>query len=199
MGQGFLYGRQRESVETVIDNNDTLHSQVDALVGYLYTKANYLNRKRRSKNLVSYWKARGSQQTLRRIAAQLTAMRTRYHNRYALVQALQDYLHCLEKNVDDAKEETRISRLNRRTPIERWKAEGEAQTLPSICASLSRLVHHYAPAILHALSLDGETLVPLFGRMEQDPFVENTGWWRTDDSSAVNAPILHRLGDGHKV
>ena len=127
MGQGFLYGRQRESVETVIDNNDTLHSQVDALVGYLYTKANYLNRKRRSKNLVSHWKARGSQQTLRRIAAQLTAMRTRYHKRYALVLALQDYLHCLEKNVDDAEEETRISRLNRRTPIERWKAEGEAQ------------------------------------------------------------------------
>jgi len=88
-------------------------------------------------------------------------MRARYHQRVALVLALQDYLHCLETSTADAAEE--ISRPNRRGAIERWKAEGELQILPTICASLSDLVHRNAPPnIFHALSPDGEVLVPLF-------------------------------------
>jgi hypothetical protein len=153
---------KKESVGTM-RNKNALHSQVDAFVCYLYMKANYLNRKCCSGNKTTHWKARGSQQTLRRIARHLAAMRTRYHERVPLVLALQDYLHCLETSTADAAEETRISRPNRRAAIERWKAEGEAQILPAICASLSDLVHRNAPPnILHALSLDGESLVPLF-------------------------------------
>ena len=106
-----------------------------SLVCYLYTKANYLNRKCCSVNKTTHWKARGSQQTLRRIARHLAAMRTRYHERIPLVLALQDYLHCLETSTADAAEETKISRPNRRAAIERWKAEGELQILPAICAS----------------------------------------------------------------
>lgn len=144
-------------------NNNVLHSQVDALVYYLYTRANYLNRKCCSVNKTTHWKVRGSQQTLRRIARHLAAMPTRYHERVPLVLALQDYLHCLETSTADAAEETRISRPNRRAAIERWKAEGELQILPGICASLPDLVHLYAPPnIFHALSPDGEVLVPLF-------------------------------------
>ena len=145
-------------------NKNALHSQVDALVCYLYTRANYLNRKCCSVNKTTHWKARGSQQTLRSIARHLAAMRAQYHKRVALVLALQNYLHCLETSTADAEEEARQSRPNRNaTTIERWKAEGELQVLPGICASLSDLVHRYAPTnIFHTLSPDGESLVPLY-------------------------------------
>ena len=91
-------------------------------------------------------------------------MSARYALPYALVLALQDYLHCLETSATDAQEEAHASSLCKRSEIERWKAEGEARVLPGVCSALARLLNLYAPqAVRHTLSPDGQTLLPLLG------------------------------------
>jgi hypothetical protein len=141
----------------------TLHEEVEALAQRLLA-ASYPPQ-RGARNDYRYWKNRGVQHTKGCIARHLRAMSAQYTLPSALVLALQDYLHCLETSAADAEEETWGSRLCKRSEVERWKAEGEARVSRGICTALARLLHfHEPPFILHTLSLDGQTLLPLLGK-----------------------------------
>lgn len=158
----------------------TLHEKVDAHVRRFQAWANALDKKQCSHNDSRRWKARGSQETLRSVARHIKAMREQHGTSYALYKALKDYHECLDTCQVDALEDAKASRQRRGTPVERWKAEGEANVVPRICALLEQLVNEHAPREdLFVLSLDGKELV-FVGR----------GWERVEPERGDDGSML---------
>ncbi len=140
-------------------NCRTLHEEIDTQMWHMWRWVNKLERKRRSANPSTHWRASGSQAALERVARHMKRMRTCHISSFMLYKALSEYLECLRKSVDDACEESGSSRRCRKTPIERWKAEGEAQALASCCTVLAQLVEKHAPMVdPYPLSINGENL-----------------------------------------
>lgn len=135
----------------------TIREEMDAQIRCFQRWVHHLERKRRSPNPPTHWKARGSQAALERVAKQMQRMRAWHISSYMLYKVLNDYLECLNKSIVDACEESKSS--GQRTPIERWKAQGEAQVLSRICAALGQLVANHAPGVdPYPLSLNGKNL-----------------------------------------
>ena len=139
-----------------------LHRRLFEEAEALLTWANRLDRKRRSGAVAARWKARGSQAALRAAAREFKALGMQHATSYVLSIALKEYLLCLQISLEDAQEEARGSRYSRRTPVERWKASGEARVLTRICARVCNLVDcHALSHPLHVLSADGTMLLDL--------------------------------------
>lgn len=141
----------------------TLQGDIDALIRSLQVREHTMYKKRRTRNDRVHWITRGRQLALRQVSARLFVIRAASLTTYTLYLALQEYLLCLDKYCIDAEEERRAVVPRNGFPIEQWKAEGETQELPRIVRVLSRIVQAYTPAsIHHTLSLDGNSLVPLY-------------------------------------
>ena len=155
---------QNNRLAFVQDNQGsaTFQGDVSALIQSLQTREKKVNKKCHACNDRTSWIARGRQQALRQVSTRLVAIGTAFTTSYTLYLALQEYLGCLDKCGIDAEEERHALGPRKRWPIEQWKAEGEAQELPSIAQVLSGIVRAHAPnSVHHTLSLDGKHLVPL--------------------------------------
>jgi hypothetical protein len=122
---------------------ESIHRALAALERSLCGKANALERKRRSLNHSTHWKARGSQETLRQTAKHLHALRREHHSRRALHTALRGYVLCLEKSCGDAQAEAILPLPKRGLPVVQWKAEGECLVLPAVCTAITNLLDEY--------------------------------------------------------
>jgi hypothetical protein len=163
----------------------TIQEAVLDLKAYLQIRAGNIQKKRSTCDDRAYWKTRGRQQILWRVSAHLRAMQAEYTSSYTLYLALKEYLdYCLEKCVLDVEEEKHPVRTRTGLAIRQWKAQGEAQELPTIRKALSGLLkEHTPPCVGHVLSLNGKNLVPLQDTNEDTLFEEG-------NRSEVLVPVI---------
>jgi len=138
MKQTTMIGQKHPGIQT--GRVETLHETLASLERGWLLKANSLERKRRSTNNYTHWKARGSQESLRRVAKDLREIRRRCRSASALHANLSDYVRCLEKNCGDAREETMLPVSKHGIPVIQWRAEGEYLVLLDIWTKLASIL-----------------------------------------------------------
>jgi hypothetical protein len=142
---------------------ETIQKDLHRLSQRLQARARSMQKKGSTLNERAYWKTQGRLQILWRVSALLHTMQTAYPSPYACYLALKEYLdYCLEKCDIDAQEESDATSSHNTHTAQQWKAEGEAQELPTIREALSALLRAHAPShVDHVLSLNGKRLLPL--------------------------------------
>ncbi len=190
---------QNNRLALVQDNRggETFQGDISALIQSLQAREKKVNKKCHARNNRTYWIARGRQQALWQVSARLVAIGTTFTTSYTLYLALQEYLACLDKYCIDVEEERHALRSRRRWPIEQWKAEGEAQELPTIAQVLSGIVQAHTPySVHHTLSLDGKHLVSLRDGSDE-PFLAGEG--HEQDASSQLLQVMEMPSAGELV